>query len=110
MTGGVVVVLGPVGRNFGAGMSNGVAYVLDERGLLESRCNLEMVGITELKPVDDGRLRKLLHQHFQKTGSARARAILARWEDYRTKFRKVAPPGVAVIEPVVHLQSTGSPA
>ena len=110
MTGGVVVVLGPVGRNFGAGMSNGVAYVLDERSLLESRCNLEMVAITELRPVDDGRLRKLLHQHFQKTGSARARAILARWEAYRTKFRKVAPPVGAVIEPVVHLQSTGSPA
>ena len=87
-----------------------LSYVLDERSLLESRCNLEMVAITELRPVDDGRLRKLLHQHFQKTGSARARAILARWEAYRTKFRKVAPPLGAVIEPVVHLQSTGSPA
>jgi len=92
MTGGVVVVLGPVGRNFGAGMSNGVAYVLDERGLLESRCNLEMIAITELKSVDDGRLRKLLHEHLQKTGSPRARAILAQWSSYRLLLRKVAPP------------------
>ena len=94
MTGGVVVVLGPVGRNFGAGMSNGVAYVLDERGLLESRCNLEMIAITELKSVDDGRLRKLLHEHFQKTGSPRAREILAQWGSFRLLFRKVAPPVV----------------
>ncbi len=94
MTGGVVVVLGPVGRNFGAGMSNGVAYVLDERGLLESRCNLEMIAITELNSVDDGRLRKLLHEHFQKTGSPRAREILAQWGSFRLLFRKVAPPVV----------------
>src|SRR2546426_145408 len=94
MTGGVVVVLGPVGRNFGAGMSNGVAYVLDERGVLESRCNLEMIAITELKSVDDGRLRKLLHEHFQKTGSPRAREILAQWGSFRLLFRKVAPPVV----------------
>src|SRR3989475_12686898 len=92
MTGGVVVVLGPVGRNFGAGMSNGVAYVLDERGLLESRCNLEMIAITELKSVDDGRLRKRLHEHLQKTGTPRARAILAQWSSYRLLLRKVAPP------------------
>src|SRR5207253_11473852 len=53
MTGGVVVVLGPVGRNFAAGMSNGIAYVLDERGLLESYCNLEMVGVSGLNSMDE---------------------------------------------------------
>ena len=66
--------------------------MLDERGLLESRCNLEMIAITELKSVDDGRLRKLLHEHLQKTGSPRARAILAQWSSYRLLLRKVAPP------------------
>jgi glutamate synthase (NADPH/NADH) large chain/glutamate synthase (ferredoxin) len=96
MTGGVVVVLGPVGRNFAAGMSNGIAYVLDERGLLESggRCNREMVAVTELNSMDERVLRKLIQQHYHKTGSTRARLILAHWEAYRALFRKVAPPAV----------------
>ena len=110
MTGGVVVVLGPVGRNFAAGMSNGIAYVLDEHSLLESRCNIEMVAVTGLNSMDERVLRKLIQQHFHKSGSARARAILAHWETYRALFRKVAPPAVAVSEPVTPLQSTGSPA
>ncbi len=114
MTGGVVVVLGPVGRNFAAGMSNGIAYVLDERGLLESHCNLEMVAVGGLNTMDERVLRKLVQQHFQKTGSARARAILDAWATYRGRFKKVSPPApdpaAAVIEPVANLQSTGSPA
>ena len=110
MTGGVVVVLGPVGRNFAAGMSNGIAYILDEHRLLESRCNLEMVAVSGLNSMDERVLRKLIQQHFHKSGSARARAILAHWETYRALFRKVAPPAVAVSEPVTPLQSTGSPA
>jgi glutamate synthase domain-containing protein 3 len=116
MTGGVVVVLGPVGRNFAAGMSNGIAYVLDERSLLESYCNLEMVGVSGLNSMDERVLRKLVQQHFHKTGSARARAILDAWESYRRRFKKVAPPSPpaavaapAAIEPVANLQSTGSP-
>ena len=124
MTGGVVVVLGPVGRNFAAGMSNGIAYVLDERGAggaggaagtggtggtLESRCNLDMVAVTGLNTMDERALRKLIQQHFHKTGSSRARLILGHWDAYRTAFRKVAPPVAAVTEPAVHLQSTGSP-
>jgi glutamate synthase (NADPH/NADH) large chain/glutamate synthase (ferredoxin) len=108
MTGGVVVVLGPIGRNFAAGMSNGIAYVLDERGVLESHCNLDMVAVSGLNTMDERALRKLIRQHFHKTGSARARLILAHWDAYRAAFRKVAPPAAAVTEPVVHLQSTGS--
>ena len=108
MTGGIVVVLGAVGRNFGAGMSNGIAYVLDERGALESRCNLEMVAVTGLNSMDERALRKLVQQHFHKTGSARARLILAQWDAYRQLFRKVAPPAAAAIESVVQLQSTES--
>jgi glutamate synthase (NADPH/NADH) large chain/glutamate synthase (ferredoxin) len=92
MTGGIVVVLGPVGRNFGAGMSNGVAYVLDERAVLASHCNLDMVHVTPLSAMDERVLRKLVQQHFHKTGSVRARAILAQWDAYRALFRKVAPP------------------
>ena len=109
MTGGVVVVLGPVGRNFAAGMSNGIAYVLDERGQLESRCNLEMVAVSELNSMDERAVRKLIQQHFHKTGSSRARLILAHWDVYRASIRKVAPPA-PVTEPVAHPQSTGSPA
>ncbi len=111
MTGGVVVVLGSVGRNFAAGMSNGIAYVLDERVELEARCNLEMVAISGLNSMDERVLRKLIQQHFHKTGSARARLILGQWEASRGLFRKVAPPPPAVIEsvsPVVQLQSTES--
>jgi glutamate synthase (NADPH/NADH) large chain/glutamate synthase (ferredoxin) len=101
MTGGVVVVLGPVGRNFGAGMSNGVAYVLDDDGALEAggRCNLEMVAVTPLDASDERTLRKLIQQHVRKTASARARVILANWDAYRSRFRKIAPPTAAAVEP-----------
>ena len=110
MTGGIVVVLGAVGRNFGAGMSNGIAYVLDETSALELHCNTEMVAIGALNAMDERALRKLIQQHFHKTASPRARLILAQWESYRTRFRKVAPPAAALAEPAgpPQLQSTGS--
>jgi glutamate synthase domain-containing protein 3 len=60
--------------------------------------------------MDERVLRKLIQQHFHKTGSSRARSILGQWEANRANFRKVAPPAVAVSEPVTPLQSTGSPA
>ena len=119
MTGGVVVVLGPVGRNFGAGMSNGVAYVLDEaEAPLAARCNPEMVVVAALEPADERRLQGLIRQHYQKTGSRRARAILGAWATYRALFKKVSPPApapapapaTAATEPVDHLAPTGSPA
>jgi glutamate synthase (ferredoxin) len=91
MTGGVVVVLGPVGRNFGAGMSNGTAYVLDEPGTLATRCNLDMVGVTALDEEDERLLKTLIQQHDRKTRSARAAQVLERWADVRPLFRKVAP-------------------
>jgi glutamate synthase domain-containing protein 3 len=115
MTGGVVVVLGPVGRNLGAGMSNGVAYVLDEGTTpLAARCNPDMVVVTDLDAADERRLQTLIRQHYQKTGSRRARAILSGWAVYRAFFKKVSPPApvpaAAAIEPADHLASTGSPA
>ena len=119
MTGGVVAVLGPVGRNLGAGMSNGVAYVVDEGEVpLAARCNPEMVVVADLESADERRLQELIRQHYQKTGSRRARAILSGWAIYRTLFKKVSPlpplpsapaPAVAAVEPVDHLAPTGSP-
>jgi glutamate synthase (NADPH/NADH) large chain len=120
MTGGVVVVLGRTGRNFAAGMSGGIAYVLDEEETFASRCNLSMV---ELEPVpeedeimerlhhhggdlehkglidimrdmsgnDASRLYQIIASHARFTNSVRARAILDKWGDYLPKFRKVMP-------------------
>jgi glutamate synthase (NADPH/NADH) large chain len=118
MTGGVVVLLGRTGRNFAAGMSGGIAYVLDEDNTFKSRCNLAMV---ELEPVpeeeeiaekefgvdleshgrvdvmsdltvkDAERLNLLISNHARYTGSKRAAEILANWDRYRPLFRKVMP-------------------
>jgi len=120
MTGGVVVVIGQTGRNFAAGMSGGVAYVLDEDGTFETRCNMAMV---ELEPVpeeddilerlhhhggdlmhkgrvdvsgdmtrhDEERLFQLITNHKLYTGSTRASEIVEHWETFRPKFRKVMP-------------------
>ena len=120
MTGGVVVVLGVTGRNFAAGMSGGIAYVIDEDGTFKSRCNMAMV---ELEPVpeeeqvaeqefghyndleahgrvdvmadltakDAERLHMLIANHARYTNSKRAAEILADWPRYRSLFRKVMP-------------------
>jgi glutamate synthase (NADPH/NADH) large chain len=120
MTGGVVVVLGYTGRNFAAGMSGGIAYVLDEDGTFKSRCNMAMV---ELEPVlqeedvaeqefghyndleshgrvdvmadlttkDAERLRMLIATHARYTNSRRAAEILADWKRYRPLFKKIMP-------------------
>jgi glutamate synthase domain-containing protein 3 len=92
MTRGTVVVLGPVGRNFGAGMSNGAAYVLDDDDSLSSLCNPDMVAVTDLEESDETVLRQLLSEHAGLTGSPKARAILEDWPAQRARFRKVAPP------------------
>ncbi|ATQ70187.1 MULTISPECIES: glutamate synthase large subunit [Methylosinus] len=120
MTGGVVVVLGPTGRNFAAGMSGGIAYVLDEDGAFAERCNLSMVDLepvrdeeiamtqsyhqsgdleqhgrvdvmSDMTRYDAERLKQLVANHLRYTGSTLARAILDDWEAYKPKFRKVMP-------------------
>ena len=92
MTNGRVVILGPTGRNFAAGMSGGVAYVFDPDGRFERRCNLEMVGIG---PVDDAHdaaeLRWLIHLHQRATGSTVAAGILADFHEAVRDFKKVMP-------------------
>ncbi|MGH8299390.1 MAG: glutamate synthase large subunit, partial [Steroidobacteraceae bacterium] len=92
MTGGHVVVLGPAGRNFGAGMSGGIAYVLDEAGDFPSRVNTQMVGVERLQdPEEIARVRGMIERHRDLTGSERARYVLESWERLAPKFVAVVP-------------------
>jgi glutamate synthase (NADPH/NADH) large chain len=108
MTGGTVVVLGAAGRNFAAGMSGGIAYVLDERGDFEKYCNTSMVTLEPLLAEseqeaklarefwhkgqsDEAHAKRLIERHARLTGSAQAKRILERWSEVRAKFVKVFP-------------------
>jgi glutamate synthase domain-containing protein 3 len=108
MTGGTVAVLGVTGRNFGAGMSGGIAYVLDIDGEFGKRCNTSMVAIEPLLAeaeqeaklprelwhggvADEAIARRLIENHARHTGSARAKQVLERWSEFRPKFVKVFP-------------------
>ncbi|MCK9182851.1 MAG: glutamate synthase large subunit [Fibrobacteraceae bacterium] len=91
MTGGRVVVLGPTGINFGAGMSGGIAYVYDENGRFDSLCNTEMVDLDTLDLNDESELKKLLENHLRYTLSPKAKRILENWERERERFVKVFP-------------------
>jgi glutamate synthase (NADPH/NADH) large chain/glutamate synthase (ferredoxin) len=108
MTGGTVAVLGKTGRNFAAGMSGGVAYVYDEDGQFDTRCNLSMVTLERILPdeeqktsvpraiwhndqTDEAQLKKLLEDHNRWTGSKRVRELLDNWAASRSKFVKVFP-------------------
>jgi glutamate synthase (NADPH/NADH) large chain len=114
MTGGMVIVLGQTGRNFAAGMSGGVAYVLDEDGGFEKRCNLSMVALepvpaeveasetgeveshgrvhfNHLNQADEQALREQIEKHLRYTGSPRAKLILDNWSRYLPRFTKVMP-------------------
>jgi glutamate synthase domain-containing protein 3 len=91
MTGGRVVVLGSTGRNFAAGMSGGIAYVLDEDGAFPGRCNMELVEFEEIEELEAIELRGLIAEHAQRTGSPVAERVLASWEAILPKFVKVMP-------------------
>ena len=92
MTGGCVVVLGPTGHNFGAGMSGGYAYVWDEQHLFDRYCNLDMIDLDPVtEPEDIERLRSLIEEHARYTGSQRAQAILADFDNALPNFVKVFP-------------------
>ena len=92
MTNGTVAVLGPTGRNFGAGMTGGVAYVLDEKGNFESHLNPQLVRLECLAgEADAAPLKELIYQHLENTESERARQILADWARYEGMFWKVVP-------------------
>ncbi|MGH9885520.1 MAG: glutamate synthase-related protein, partial [bacterium] len=92
MTGGRVVVLGATGRNFAAGMSGGVAFVLDEAGDFASRCNKEMVDLAPLEDANEVELvRSLLFRHARHTQSERAQAVLTSWAQWQPLFVRVMP-------------------
>ncbi|MBE2214200.1 MAG: glutamate synthase large subunit [Opitutaceae bacterium] len=92
MTGGRVVVLGPTGRNFAAGMSGGVAFILDEAGDAKSKINTQMVGIKALDdPEEINEVRQMIQRHANYTGSEKAKAVLAAWDAMVPKFVKVLP-------------------
>jgi glutamate synthase domain-containing protein 2/glutamate synthase domain-containing protein 1/glutamate synthase domain-containing protein 3 len=109
MTGGRVVVLGPTGRNFAAGMSGGTAYVLDEAGDFEIRCNKQMVGLERLEDAEEIELiRRMIQRHRQYTKSGRAGKILAQWNEMAPKFVKVMPKDYKrVVEAVKRAQAAG---
>ena len=91
MTGGRVAILGPTGVNFAAGMSGGIAYVLDETGLFDARCNLEMVDLESLNEEDEQELRGMIERHAVLTGSPLAQDLLADWHRRKDLFVKVLP-------------------
>jgi glutamate synthase (ferredoxin) len=99
MTGGTAVILGPTGKNLAAGMSGGVAYVLDENHDLYKRMNHELVKMYALDDetttlqgtTDEARLQKLISEHAKETGSKRAKEILSDWEHYKLCFKKIIP-------------------
>jgi len=92
MTGGLVVVLGPTGRNFAAGMSGGIAYVLDEAGDFHRRCNREMVYLERLEDEEEiEEVKEMIHKHLEYTKSGRARKILAMWNEMVPRFVKIMP-------------------
>ena len=99
MTGGRVVVLGAAGRNFGAGMSGGVAYVWDGDGSFVDRFNPTMADLEPVQPdsLDEQELRGLIERHLEYTGSDLARRILDQWAQSRTQFKKVMPKAYAAV-------------
>jgi glutamate synthase (NADPH) large chain len=106
MTGGVVVVLGPIGRNFAAGMSGGVAYLLGDRDQLASLCNLEMVSLVGLDDEDVARVDALVTRHAALTGSELGRRVLENRPAMKASFSKVLPNDIARI---LREQASASP-
>jgi glutamate synthase (ferredoxin) len=96
MTGGVIVVLGSVGRNVGAGMTGGLAYFLDEDGRFPAKVNREIVKLQRvITPAGEQQLKELIQAHAQRTDSPKAKMILAHWSDYLPQFWQVVPPSEA---------------
>mgnify|MGYP002626980384 FL=1 len=92
MTGGCVVILGPTGKNFAAGMSGGVAYILDECHELYLKLNKELVTMEAVTAKYDAQeLRALIERHVAETGSPRGKTILANWEETLPLFKKIVP-------------------
>jgi len=98
MTGGVVVVLGKTGRNFAAGMSGGIAYVLDEEDTFSSKVNKELVEVSELsQSLDISEVYNMIEEHYKYTDSVKAKRILDAWDSYKGKFKKIIPTAYKLI-------------
>ena len=92
MTGGIAVILGEVGRNFGAGMSGGIAYVLDEQKSFLQQCNSSSLNVFSIETQEDeSQLKALVENHFLATNSPLAKRLLSNWKIYLPKFKKVLP-------------------
>ena len=109
MTGGTVVILGRTGNNFAAGMSGGVAYVLDEHHHLYKRLNKELVECSEISSQEDVEiLRNLISEHVSATGSEKAENILTHFEEYLPKFKKIIPHDYKIVtEAIKHHKQNG---
>lgn len=96
MTGGIIVAIGSVGRNVGAGMTGGLGYFLDEDGKFSARVNPEIVDFQRVvTPAGEAQLKGLIAAHAERTGSTKAKMILANWSEYLGKFWQVVPPSEA---------------
>jgi glutamate synthase (NADPH/NADH) large chain len=91
MTGGLVIILGNTGRNFGAGMSGGVAYILDEQNTFDAKVNREMVEITDLTPEDKNIILMYLEKHVALTGSVKGKQVYDNFSALASQFKKVLP-------------------
>ena len=111
MTGGRVVVIGPVGRNFAAGMSGGLAFVLDTRGDFKRRCNPAMVELEALSNAEDvEQVKELLRRHAKHTGSTVAQKLLDNWKATQPKFVRVIPKDYKrVLAAIAKARQTGVP-
>jgi glutamate synthase (ferredoxin) len=111
MTGGEVVILGRAGRNFGAGMSGGLAWVLDETGDFAARSNLDLVGMGPVVDPDEAdHLKDLITRHAIATQSKRAQAILKDWDIWRHLFVRVMPHDYErVLESQARMREKGLP-
>jgi glutamate synthase domain-containing protein 3 len=102
MTRGTVVILGPTGKNFGAGMTGGVAYVLDQDSALKRNLNPELVLMEPITDESDAVLvKELIYKHLERTESELAKEILGDWAAFQQKFWKVRPIHVPSVQPVV---------
>ena len=109
MTGGRVVVLGKTGKNFAAGMSGGIAYVLDENRDLYLRLNKELVSMTEVTASEDiAEIKSMIEEHVARTNSAKGREILGHFEAYLPKFKKILPHDYArMLKTIAEMQAKG---
>ena len=105
MTGGRVVVLGPTGRNFAAGMSGGVAYVLDVEGAFARNCNKGMVDLEPLDDEDAKVVHDLVRKHYDLTESKLAWRVLSGWKEIVKRFVKVMPVEYRKVLAAQHLDS-----